>query len=644
MCSTRPRRRPPTSALPPNLNDDLDGDRGDGRVPQQQQEQTATARAAQDRAWRSRRRTLLLTSSLILSSELCERLAYYSLSFNLVVRLTSLGFAPGPASSAVAAWQGTAYLVGLLGAWLADAVIGRYWVIFGGSLLYQAGLAGVVAVTVLKGDAAALLGVLAICALGTGGIKSSVGSFGADQFDISPGSDPRNARGLARYFNFFYFSINVGPFLASTVVVGIQESYSWTVGYAIPAVAFALSFLLFLAGTRIYTRVPPKKAPFARVFKVFWRALWSRRKAVVPVDPRALCQSDDDAAADAADGEEVATERERRSGVKNAKVGVGSSSPSPPRSRSPSASDSVSHTNYATWLDRAAVKDDTEGGVGVEESKAAVVVAAANTKKRKKRPSASPPCTLSAVKDTKRCLAYFTVCFSLILFGMTYTQMTTVYVIQGNYGFDRRIGKKLEVPSASLNAFDTVAVLVLVPLYDSLIVPLVRRLRARKAAAAKERTVGGGVPWDGAPTHLERIGAGLATSVLAMLAGAAADAGRSRAERRGEGQPSIFWLAPQYALVGAAEVLASIGALDLAFTDAPDSMRSLLSAANSLSVAIGSFAASGVTAAVQRGGSEKGWLPDKEKGYPGRLVRYYLMLAGVSAVNFLFFVFVVARR
>ena len=51
-----------------------------------------------DLAWRSRRRTLLLTSSLILSSELCERLAYYSLATNLVGRLTSLGFAPGAAS------------------------------------------------------------------------------------------------------------------------------------------------------------------------------------------------------------------------------------------------------------------------------------------------------------------------------------------------------------------------------------------------------------------------------------------------------------------------------------------------------------------------------------------------------------------
>ncbi len=164
-------------------------------------------------SWRARRRTLLLTSGLILSSELCERLAYYSLATNLVGRLSSLGLDPGAASSAVTAWQGAAYLVTLLGAWLADAVVGRYWVIFGGSLLYQLGLAGVVAVTAAKGGAAALLGVLSICALGTGGIKASVASFGADQFDLGPGADPREARGLARYFNFFYVSLVFEVFL-----------------------------------------------------------------------------------------------------------------------------------------------------------------------------------------------------------------------------------------------------------------------------------------------------------------------------------------------------------------------------------------------------------------------------------------------
>lgn len=171
-------------------------------------------------------------------------------------------------------------------------------------------------------------------------------------------------------------------------------------------------------------------------------------------------------------------------------------------------------------------------------------------------------------------------------------------------------------------------------------VPFVRRLRGARASRA-QATVGGGVAWDGAPTHLERIGCGLLVSVFAMLAGAAAEAARRR-RAASSPPPSVFVLVPQYFLVGAAEVLCSIGALDLAFADAPPKMRSILSAAALLSVAVGNFATSGVSAAVERGRGG-GWLPDPAKNYEGKLISYYLMLAAVSLVNFLFFVGVVAR-
>ena len=386
----------------------------------------------------------------------------------------------------------------------------------------------------------------------------------------------------------------MGAFLASTVVVWVQEEVSWVLGYSIPAAAFALSFVLFLSGTRVYSRVPPKKGPFSRVFKVLWRALWSRRRAVVPVDPRELWQSDD---------EEEEAEREKSGGesccrsAMKAKGGRGASSDSGSDPDSdPKGAPAVSHTDYAVWLDRAAVKDDDaekEGGEPVAAAKAAATAAtgatagAAAANDARKRPNQkppprrrapvppSPPSTLSAVEDTKRCLAYLSVCCSLVVFWLVYSNMTTAFVLQGSSGFDRKIGRgKFEVPSASLSAFNTVAILVLVPVYDSVVVPLVRRLRARragrllaeaeegkeaeeeegsgdgdKARKTKKRrppaTVGGGVPWDGSPTHLERIGAGLAVSVLSMLAGAAAEAGRSGAAARGLKEPSVFWLAPQ---------------------------------------------------------------------------------------------------
>lgn len=58
----------------------------------------------------------------------------------------------------------------------------------------------------------------------------------------------------------FYAAINVGALLASTVVVNVQTSVSWPLGFLIPAAAFALGLLAFLAGTRLYRWVAVQRS------------------------------------------------------------------------------------------------------------------------------------------------------------------------------------------------------------------------------------------------------------------------------------------------------------------------------------------------------------------------------------------------
>lgn len=53
----------------------------------------------------------------------------------------------------------------------------------------------------------ALVGALAVIALGTGGIKPNVSAFGADQFDEK---DPQDKREKESFFNWFYLAINIG--------------------------------------------------------------------------------------------------------------------------------------------------------------------------------------------------------------------------------------------------------------------------------------------------------------------------------------------------------------------------------------------------------------------------------------------------
>ena len=70
----------------------------------------------------------LLNCSLV--NVCCERFAYYGMSKNLVDYLKSrLNQGNATAANNVTNWFGTCYITPLIGAFLADAYLGRYWTI-----------------------------------------------------------------------------------------------------------------------------------------------------------------------------------------------------------------------------------------------------------------------------------------------------------------------------------------------------------------------------------------------------------------------------------------------------------------------------------------------------------------------------------
>jgi len=82
------------------------------------------------------------------------------------------------------AWQGVCYVTPLLGGYIADTYLGRYYTILIFISIYLVGLIMVVLGSI-PGDVnpAVFFPAIYIVALGTGGIKPNVSTLGADQFD-----------------------------------------------------------------------------------------------------------------------------------------------------------------------------------------------------------------------------------------------------------------------------------------------------------------------------------------------------------------------------------------------------------------------------------------------------------------------------
>lgn len=110
-----------------------------------------------------------------------------------------------------------------------------------------------------------LYGALALIALGTGGIKPCVSSFGADQFDEA---DEKEVQKKYSFFNWFFFAINMGALLGITVLVYIQAEKGWIWGFGVPTAAMFCSIVILAAGIPYYRFQKPTGSAFTRFLQV----------------------------------------------------------------------------------------------------------------------------------------------------------------------------------------------------------------------------------------------------------------------------------------------------------------------------------------------------------------------------------------
>ena len=113
---------------------------------------------------------------------------------------------------------------------------------------------------------------LYLAAVGQGGHKPCVQAFGADQFD---GQNPEESKAKSSFFNWWYFCMNGGILISSSILSYIQDSLNWGLGFGIPCTAMVGALFVFLLGTKTY-RYSVKgneKSPFVRISQVFVAAI-----------------------------------------------------------------------------------------------------------------------------------------------------------------------------------------------------------------------------------------------------------------------------------------------------------------------------------------------------------------------------------
>ncbi|KAJ6428476.1 hypothetical protein OIU84_023826 [Salix udensis] len=210
-----------------------------------------------------------IAALFIFGNEMAERMAYFGLSVNMVAFMFYIMHRPFASSSnAVNNFLGISQVSSVLGGFLADAYLGRYWTIAIFATIYLADQCDQLSLLLGTCEPAKswqmlyLTTVLYVTGFGAAGIRPCVSSFGADQFDERSENYKSH---LDRFFNFFYLSVTTGAIVAFTLVVYIQMKHGWGSAFGSLAIAMGMSNMLFFVGTPLYRHRLPGGSPLTRV-------------------------------------------------------------------------------------------------------------------------------------------------------------------------------------------------------------------------------------------------------------------------------------------------------------------------------------------------------------------------------------------
>ncbi|KAI3823059.1 hypothetical protein L1987_04485 [Smallanthus sonchifolius] len=514
--------------------------------------------------------------SFVVVYEVFERMAYYGISSNLIIYLTTkLRQGTVTSSNNVTNWVGTIWMTPILGAYFADAVLGRYWTFLISAVIYLSGMSLLTLAVSLPGlkppncdsginckkastlQLGVFFGALYILAIGTGGTKPNISTIGADQFDDF---EPKEKAQKLSFFNWWMFSIFFGTLFANTVLVYIQDNVGWSLGYGLPTLGLLISILIFLAGTPFYRHKVPTGSPFTKMARVILAAL-KKWKTPIPTDPKELYELD-------------LTEYAKKGKYR------------------------IDSTTTLRFLNKACV-----------------------------RTGATSPCTVTEVEETKQILRMLPILVATFVPSTMIAQVSTLFVKQGTT-LERKIGS-FEIPPASLAGFVTISMLISVVLYDRFFVRIMAKWTKNPRGITLLQRMGTGMV-----IHIIIMVVASLTDRYRLSV--AKDHG---VVESGKQVPlSIFAILPQFVLMGMADAFLEVAKIEFFYDQAPESMKSLGTSYSMTSLGVGSFLSSFLLSTVShltKRNGHRGWILNNLNA--SHLDYYYAFFAVLNLLNFILF-------
>ncbi|XP_057526614.1 protein NRT1/ PTR FAMILY 1.2-like [Amaranthus tricolor] len=528
-----------------------------------------------------------ITMPFIIANESFEKVASYGLTPNMILYLMKdykMSLAKG--QNLLFLWSAATNFLPIIGAFLADSYLGRFLTIGLGSIITFLGTFFLWLTTIVPhvkpppcnpsannckspttGQYAFLVLGYLLMSIGAGGVRPCSQAFGADQVDQR--ENPKNRRTLEIFFSWYYACACLSVIISLTIIVYIQDQFGWRIGFGIPVILMFLSALSFFLASPFYVKNKVKKSLFTSLIQAAVAAARNRKMTLPP------------------QGSSVQYYH------KNSSITIPS--------------------DKLRYLNKACIIQNPNQDIGTDGL-------AKNPWKL---------CTVEEVEELKSLIRVLPIWSTGVLMSL-HTNQGSFGLLQAK-SMDRHLGRKFEVPAASFGTFMIIAIVLWIPIYDRVLIPLASKIR-------------------GKPIRLGvkvRMGIGLFFSFIAVfIAGLVEHVRRQHAIKQGftnnpEGvlNMSAFWLVIQHIFSGLAEAFNGIGQTEFFYSEMPKTMSSIATCMFGVGMAVASLIASLILNLVDditKKGGKDSWVSSNIN--KGHIDYYYFLLATISFLNILYYI------